>query len=494
MHVKMTIIRTIQYLLLSLLFVGCSSAGIDGKLSEIESAMDSSPELALSALDSIAPTQLKSDSQRALFALLYSQALDKNYIDETNDSLICIAVRYFDRSDDVYHRMLAHYYHGRVQYNAKEFPQSLAAMMKALNASEEIDNYYWKGRIAEQIANIYDANFHGEDAIYYAHIAFDNLQKSGRQPYINYALLNLARIKGNNDKYGEAIKMAMQVADSAYLYADSYLLLESQDVLAANYVGMKDYTNAIDVFAELQKQKPLEDKQLSMYGISHLVLGNFEQANKIFDEIKQSKSNDDLLLTYQIYKARGDYESAIYVLNALFENLDSVLVSSMKQNFGQTLTEIHKEEQREREKEIKSAKTKQSATVGIGILVILIIITVFLYLHRNNKKKLEKNILIAQNLREILSIKERGLSEVTKSIRKSMEGRFKVIDNLCKTVYEYKATGLAKRKIAAEVENLIEQMSMDSQNISELERLVNENYSNILVSLKQDLPNLKNAD
>ena len=57
-----------------------------------------------------------------------------------------------------------------------------------------------------------------------------------------------------------------------------------------------------------------------------------------------------------------------------------------------------------------------------------------------------------------------------------------------------KAIGLEKKKISAEVEKLIEDFSSNKQKISELEKFVNKNYTNIIISFKADFPNLKEAD
>ena len=61
-------------------------------LVEAETLMDERPDSALTLLKSIpSPEQLTGLAQ-ARYSLLYSQALDKNYIDTANDSLIQIAV------------------------------------------------------------------------------------------------------------------------------------------------------------------------------------------------------------------------------------------------------------------------------------------------------------------------------------------------------------------------------------------------------------------
>ena len=57
--------------------------------------MDTYPDSALQLLKTIDSKHLVTKEGKARYALLYSQALDKNYIDVTEDSLINIAVEYY---------------------------------------------------------------------------------------------------------------------------------------------------------------------------------------------------------------------------------------------------------------------------------------------------------------------------------------------------------------------------------------------------------------
>ena len=75
--------------LLALPFTGCQKHyPVADKLSQAEICMDEEPEAALRVLESIGQPDLHTKEHHARYALLYSQALDKNYIDKTNDSLI----------------------------------------------------------------------------------------------------------------------------------------------------------------------------------------------------------------------------------------------------------------------------------------------------------------------------------------------------------------------------------------------------------------------
>ena len=65
------------------------------KLDCIHEAITINPEDALPMLDSIDTRQLTSSKLRAKHSLLYSVALDRNYIDITTDSIITPALKYY---------------------------------------------------------------------------------------------------------------------------------------------------------------------------------------------------------------------------------------------------------------------------------------------------------------------------------------------------------------------------------------------------------------
>ena len=80
-------------ILLFLMITGCRKQyPVEEKLLQAETVMNEYPDSALNLLKGIAQTELQTREHHARYALLYSQALDKNYIDLTNDSLINIAV------------------------------------------------------------------------------------------------------------------------------------------------------------------------------------------------------------------------------------------------------------------------------------------------------------------------------------------------------------------------------------------------------------------
>ena len=83
--------RELLYLLFVILASSCVSSPVQTTLDDVESYIMERPDSALSVLDSIDRDLLDTRRLRAQHALLHVMALDKNYIDVTDDSTVYVA-------------------------------------------------------------------------------------------------------------------------------------------------------------------------------------------------------------------------------------------------------------------------------------------------------------------------------------------------------------------------------------------------------------------
>ena len=146
----------ILWVLLLISFYGCSDKKtITDTLHRAEALMNEYPDSAYTLLQTLPVDELQQTGNRARYALLYSQALDKNYIDETNDSLINIAVDYYRTTDDVHSKFLAFYYQGRVYTNAGELHKAILAYTEAEQLADEVKDGYLVGLLYSEFGRIY---------------------------------------------------------------------------------------------------------------------------------------------------------------------------------------------------------------------------------------------------------------------------------------------------------------------------------------------------
>lgn len=128
--------RAFYMLLFTFSLYGCNvemSQKVNETLYQAENCMEEFPDSALSLLQHIShPEDLKGKAQ-ADYALFYSQACDKNRISITNDSLIRIAVRYYEDKDEDLNAAKSYFYLGCVYRNANQDAMAIEAYLKALD-------------------------------------------------------------------------------------------------------------------------------------------------------------------------------------------------------------------------------------------------------------------------------------------------------------------------------------------------------------------------
>ncbi len=95
-------LRIVMYsLLLATLCVGCGKHGYMRQLERLEAQLDTAPDVVRLALDSIPYVSLD-EEERALYAILRTQADYKCYVPLTTDTLIRHATAYYSRNRKSY--------------------------------------------------------------------------------------------------------------------------------------------------------------------------------------------------------------------------------------------------------------------------------------------------------------------------------------------------------------------------------------------------------
>lgn len=99
------------------------------------------PNNALLSLEKMEEPDALSKSEKAYFALLLTQAKDKTNVLHTTDSLMRMAVDYYDSAnDDVVLTMKAHYYLARIYQDIDSVSPSVREFLTALHLAEEIQD------------------------------------------------------------------------------------------------------------------------------------------------------------------------------------------------------------------------------------------------------------------------------------------------------------------------------------------------------------------
>ena len=193
-------------LLTSLFSCSRGNREVNQSLERIEAVVGQYPDSALvelCRLDSLLSSgklSLEGEAQRARYALLTTQTHDKNWIDDASDSLILIAVRYYDAHGSQREQMLAHCCIWR---NAKEYGRAYASYLEAAQMADKLSDFTYAGLSFGNIASICHEMYSGEDLLY-AEKSYQCHALAGDTARMNWALMLKGIALNYQKRYDEA--------------------------------------------------------------------------------------------------------------------------------------------------------------------------------------------------------------------------------------------------------------------------------------------------
>ena len=326
-------------LALTLLLVGCYSDPRQVELVDrAEALIDSLPEASLALLDSVNSRRLVG-ADKARYALLHTQAQDKNYIDVTNDSLISIAVDYYDDADNLRYRGMAHYYKARVLYNNGDYEQATEHLIMAEEALLNTTEYNTTALTYMLLSEIYIEQYRLDDAIALRNKSRDYYKRCGNWKNIVYNHLRLSNVL----MIEHPADSVLCHLDSAHAIAnrlnDEELLYTVENYRVSFYDHNKEYDLAKATLYNALEQYPAHTPNANDYFLMSRIYyntGQLDSALYILDHyyapLCQTHSDRETLSLFRskIYKSMQNYTKAY---EYLFEYTRSLAKSGlMEQN------------------------------------------------------------------------------------------------------------------------------------------------------------------
>ena len=408
-----SLLVSVGSILMSVSLSSCSSSVKSPLLLSADSLMEIYPDSALSILESISSPQKLPRADRALYALLLTQARHKNYIALGDDSLIKTAVEYYGDKKKSVRAAKAHYYLGATYWDMKCISFAVEEYLAAIRLMPVEDEF---------LAMIYDnlAECYEEDRLY--NVAIENYRAAyhilkGKNEQI-YPMRGIARVFLLQNEKDSALYYYQQALDCALADQDSSLIGALYHDLAMVYSEKKDYIQA-DKFVSkailLQGQDAI-NTCLSKAQIM-LNLNKLDSASYFF-----SKNMDQLDIygkavcydgMYQIAKKKGEWKTAT-------ENVDAykILYDSMQiMTDNEELNRLMDKHQLEEHKRLLSEHTRTLIFSLITAFSSLMIICVFCFMWNDRKRKKHYIALqheLTQKRVDTMLLKEEELSESNK--------------------------------------------------------------------------------
>lgn len=404
-------IRIAFFFILSFLAVSChrDTDALNMTFSKVEKCMDLCPDSALNLLKGIHdPEKLWGESQ-ATYALLMTQAMDKNYMKFSSDSLIALALNYYtitQTSPIMYAKAL--FYHGRVMLELDKEEEALKSFLAAKDVYERTKDHKMLALIAEEVGMISRKQDLYDDALTNFREALTTYKQLKDSLSVISASLNIARVylfKSEWDScslyYNNALEIAVQKN-----YLSEITILHELGIL---YRSMQNLSEAERYFlAAYEKETDEEKKYMECLSLGYLYMqmGQTENARKyLIMSANSSKAYTQISAydcLYFLEKDIDNFEEAI----VYHELADSITNAMEELNSRELIASLQKKYENEKLRndnlQMKVRYTNFILWGTIAFLFVVACMCYYYYKNRNNKKKIaEIELQIQENEEEI---------------------------------------------------------------------------------------------
>ena len=392
----------------------CSSPSVKNPLLLCaDSLMETCPDSALSILESITCPQKMPRADRALYALLLTQARHKNYIALEDDSLIKTAVDYYGDKKKSLRAAKAHYYWGATYSEMGYTSFAVEEYLTAIRLMPVRDEFL--AMIYDNLAECYERDELFDIAIGAYRQAYQILRGGSQQIY---PLRGIARMCLLQNKKDSALVYYQQALDCALVEQDSSLIGALYHDLAMAYSEKKDYIQADKYVSKaimIQGQDAVNvclSKAQIMLNLNKLDSASYFYSKNVdqLDIYGKAVYYDGM---YQIAKKRGEWKTAT-------ENIDAYKILYDSIQFitdNEELNRLMDKHQLEEHKRLLSEHTKMLIFSLITAFFLLMIICVFCFMWYDRKRKKRFIALqreLTQKRVDTMLLKEEEASESNK--------------------------------------------------------------------------------
>lgn len=387
--------------ILTALLAACTEKiGYNTLLVQADSLMTSHSDSALHILQGISTESLNTKADRAYYALLLTQTRDKNYIVQTDDSLIQMAVRYYDSMRDCKMQAQAYYYWGSVYRDRNEQAIAAEKYLMAIPFAQEINDKVLLGRIYNNAGYLYYLQefYNKADSI------FRQAEKIGiclNDTALHAEALSMqGRIKLSQNDYHQAEKRLLQAQTVLGDSKQNRLQAAISNALSLLYSRIKDKEKALQ-YAKLNIS--LQEDTIHCHhafltlGEAYFKAEKYDSASCYFNKSLGSSDYgikaDAYMRLADIANRRGDASISLEM-----ERMHSAYRDSLEQASQRTkVLEVEQRMTIQKQRARYEVSLNKYFLVAIVLAAICIIILLLLINHRFKHRQQEKQQLEWEN-------------------------------------------------------------------------------------------------
>ena len=412
---KTPTIQTLLLLLLALLTACNDPKPVTDALHRAERLMNEHPDSALAVLNTLSPDAMGKNRTRAHYALLYTQAQDKNYIDETNDSLITIATDYYRHTDDVRRKFLSHYYKGRVLSNAENYLDATSCYMEAEQLVDAVGDDYLVGLLYAEMGRIYRLYYDYPKSLEAYQKAAECYERAGKIRHRNYMWYNQSSILRNMNESEDSERLLRMILELTEKDNDISLVKSCLGSLVMQYVEDNRMAEARSIYAVLESVSSNDSASPALMGVlaeMYVSEGDLHRAEKCLEKgWERAESGTDSISLYvssaclQSKKGKGELAYQELLKGVTLQNkearrtLQQPVLTAQRDYLSEKLAfETY---------QVQTEKRLKGLYFLVSILVLMMVTYVFSRIFKKHKKESEQIIGHLESAKELVEKEKR---------------------------------------------------------------------------------------
>lgn len=483
--------RHFVFIFLSFILLSCRSYDVNRTLQDIDSYIMTRPDSALTVLEGMSRDVLRTERQRAHHALLHAMALDKNYIDVSEDSIASVAVNYYSRKGPMKYRARAYYYLGLAYYYQQDYDRAILEFTKAEKAAEVSDSLYLGMTKSIQGHSYYETH-NLEEVLNCFHKAYDiysALSEYSKACSVMYKLISTYIAKLEFEK---AEEMLLDLLDNNELRGN--LRLRTLALYAYLNVAKPDRNpnHSVQLYEQLiNSNYSLSNNDFWAYSFALSLVGRIAESRDITSELFVSDTSSAAYYwQYLIAKYDNDYKRALAYLEESNFRDNQVIITALNQSLSLAQRDYYESESELAE---YKAKGRTYALVSVVIICLLILaLGYFAFCRYIKKQKDEKDRYInyADEVSRQLKALQTDADAMPALKRKYVElykEKFESLRLLCDNYLLYLDRTDAEKKMYSRVVDMIDEIRGDKNCIGELEFILNKDLDGLMTALRREI-------
>ncbi len=477
---------------------GCTSRQVTTILEDVESYIMERPDSALAVLDTMDRTLLSNDRLKSRHALLHAMALDKNYIDVTDDSLAKVAVDYFSKHGPKKYEARALYYLGLSYYYAGDYNKAIIEFTKAEKVAERSDSLYW-AMSNGLLGTVYSKTHNDKEASKYLRLALGIYLDINAQYYVDVTNFKLAKSYYNENMIPEADSILQSLVNRSDIVQDlkSAILTDYAFIKATQ--AIPDYKTSSEIYEKIMSDRSnylMTRKDYWVYSYILSSLGRNNEADIIISQLKGADTSATAYYwQYRISKEQGNIHDALLCLEKSVSKNNLEITDALKQSLAVTQREYY--ESQFRETALK-AQLRHQALIIIIVVSILVVLTICLLVQKyisEQKKEQERVLEYAEEInRQLSRYKDEDYPLLKKRFISLYKSRFETIGALCEQYLQNRNRDDAEKVMYQKVMLMVDDVRNDKVRKVKFEAVLDAELDNIMTRFREEMPKCKESD